>query len=331
MSYATESVLGRFEALHGKAPAEGQDRGAEGARDGADEVRAGSSKSEYGVERSNYGVGDTRENLEADAEEFVRKTWSLGRANEVYRSDAIIPLLDRQAAITEREVARNAEHYYGAKVDEMQAELKNAERERDEFSAKLRHEMELNEQHRNAHDAERIAELQAELDELQAKLRAAEKSLDHWKRVAGDQARRKDDERKARERERRDMASKLADMRYSRDLWKARCNSSAPIIAKDGQPIEVGQVLYGESDGKGWRVIGFEHGTTHSVVATSEHSPTVGNVVTRDLKPGWLTHERPDTYEIIADEMRKVIEARAYDELPELAERIKKLAKEGER
>ena len=104
---------------------------------------------------------DSREKLEAD----VRS--SLG-----FTTKDVIEWLDRQAAITEREHPgltisddESLINWHGRNYL-LQSRVLNAERERDEFSLKLKHEMELNRDNRNAHDLERIAELTAEVDKL---------------------------------------------------------------------------------------------------------------------------------------------------------------------
>ena len=112
---------------------------------------------------------DIREKLEAEASELTADYAASGDAcDPLYHG--ILELLDRQAAITERE-------HPGLTVSDdeslinwrgrnylLQSRVLNAERERDEFSLKLKHEMELNRDNRNAHDLERIAELTAERD-----------------------------------------------------------------------------------------------------------------------------------------------------------------------
>ena len=117
---------------------------------------------------------DIREKLEAEASELTADYAASGDAcDPLYHG--ILELLDRQAAITERE-------HPGLTVSDdeslinwrgrnylLQSRVLNAERERDEFSLKLKHEMELNRDNRNAHDLERIAELTAERDEWKAR------------------------------------------------------------------------------------------------------------------------------------------------------------------
>lgn len=109
-------------------------------------------------------------------------------------TDGIRELLDRQAAITEREHPgltisddESLINWHG-KNYLLQSRVLNAERERDEFSLKLKHEMELNRDNRNALDLERIAEMQAIIDELTAERDALADDLaecmeerDYWK------------------------------------------------------------------------------------------------------------------------------------------------------
>ena len=66
------------------------------------------------------------------------------------------------------------------------------------------------------------------------------------------------------------------------------------LTAKDGKPIELGDAVYGE-DGKKWYIdaIGDRY-----VWGRGQH-PTQ-----KRLKPEWLTHEEPDSWErILADAM----------------------------
>lgn len=63
-----------------------------------------------------------------------------------------------------------------------------------------------------------------------------------------------------------------------------------PILARDGQPIEAGQILYGE-DGKAWTVTGFDRKRKWSVWAHDACNPES----CKCLKPEWLTHEKPET------------------------------------
>ena len=84
--------------------------------DANDTLAAENDVSEASV-NANAGNADTREKLEADACTFVARAWEAGRNFEhrdlntrsedvTWSSDELIDLLDRQAAITERELCR---------------------------------------------------------------------------------------------------------------------------------------------------------------------------------------------------------------------------------
>lgn len=99
---------------------------------------------------------------------------------------------------------------------------------------------------------------------------------------------------------------------------------------KDGEPINVGDVVYGE-DGRAWRVRGVTIGEKsqahpdHVIRATSDAGEW------RYLKPEWLTHGRPDSWGRIADELdawcdRADAGGRACDEPRSFAVRIRRLA-----
>lgn len=99
---------------------------------------------------------------------------------------------------------------------------------------------------------------------------------------------------------------------------------------KDGRPIRVGETVYGE-DGKPWHVQSITIGelsTTPSRVIRALN----GACERRYLKPEWLTHERPDSLERIAQELDDMSERfRATDEesfssLLDFAQRIRRLA-----
>lgn len=79
-------------------------------------------------------------------------------------------------------------------------------------------------------------------------------------------------------------------------------------IGKDGSEIRRGQTVYGE-DGKAWKVNGFapERGTTcrvsdeqYSILAVDK------NGIEKALKPRWLTHEPPDSWERICADLRQM-------------------------
>lgn len=91
----------------------------------------------------------------------------------------------------------------------------------------------------------------------------------------------------------------------------------------DGVPIRVGDTVYGE-DGRAWHVEGISLGRWakwaegHVVHAMGDSGQW------RDLMPEWLTHERPDSLERIAEEIEKA----DVDGCTDWAGRIRKLAKE---
>lgn len=64
-----------------------------------------------------------------------------------------------------------------------------------------------------------------------------------------------------------------------------------PVYDADGEEINIGDIVYGLSDGKEWRVAGIIPGN-YPVDAIS------GDDV-RQLKPEWLTHHEPDTQDKI--------------------------------
>ena len=104
-----------------------------------------------------------------------------------------------------------------------------------------------------------------------------------------------------------------------------------PLYASDGQSVEVGQTLYGLSDGRKWRVASLDRTRPWSVWGESggKYKP---------LKPEWLTHEPPDSLEAV----RRDLDSLAFDkdadelmgvragELQGIVERIGKLAEGGE-
>lgn len=97
---------------------------------------------------------------------------------------------------------------------------------------------------------------------------------------------------------------------------------------KDGKAIRIGDVVYGE-DGRKWLVRGIHYGETkhsgpvHQVHAVDEQRRW------RDLKPEWLTHERLDSWERIAGDIKSFYEDHAFisqSTLDEFSDRIRKLA-----
>lgn len=71
-----------------------------------------------------------------------------------------------------------------------------------------------------------------------------------------------------------------------------------PVLGKDGQEIKVGDTVYDE-DGKKWDVLAFWWHTAPHVVE-AEHEGKV-----KQLKPEWLTHERPDSWKRLDEDARK--------------------------
>ena len=101
---------------------------------------------------------------------------------------------------------------------------------------------------------------------------------------------------------------------------------------RDGKPIHVGETVYGE-DGKAWHVRGVVL-CSASVTERRFSVKAIGDSGQwRGLKPEWLTHERPDSWERIAydlDDWTAVLADCDVDAAHEFAERIRKLAdKEG--
>lgn len=66
----------------------------------------------------------------------------------------------------------------------------------------------------------------------------------------------------------------------------------SPVVkGKDSRTICIGETVYGQ-DGKEWLVTGFNYNSSHSV--KGKNSDCI-----RDLKPEWLSHEKPMTPEDI--------------------------------
>ena len=90
------------------------------------------------------------------------------------------------------------------------------------------------------------------------------------------------------------------------------------VLDADGVPIKVGDTVYGQSDSKEWQVVGFVYSSEHSVVATSGKSK-------RDLRPEWLTHRKPDTFESVVGEMLADFDGSDSIELDGYFDRLRKL------
>lgn len=100
---------------------------------------------------------------------------------------------------------------------------------------------------------------------------------------------------------------------------------------KDGKTIRVGETVYGE-DGVAWRVRGVtiipvtDTWIDRPVRATDEFDNW------SDLKPEWLTHERPDSWECIAQELEdasehfRATDKESFSALLDFADRIRGLA-----
>lgn len=94
----------------------------------------------------------------------------------------------------------------------------------------------------------------------------------------------------------------------------------------DGNPIHVGDTVYLESGSKAdVKSIEFSHGE-HSIVFTVRGKGFLPS-------PQYLSHERPDSLERIAEELDVMVESADFADdaqLADLADRIRKLAEEGE-
>ena len=82
------------------------------------------------------------------------------------------------------------------------------------------------------------------------------------------------------------------------DREYARTEPPKPVLDRDGVPIEPGDVVWGE-DGLDWLVTGFRWDNgDHVVEATA-----MGEV--KQLKPEWLTHEEPESWERLEEDAAK--------------------------
>ena len=100
---------------------------------------------------------------------------------------------------------------------------------------------------------------------------------------------------------------------------------------RDGVPIHVGDTVYGE-DGRAWHVEGISLGRWAKWVEGHVVHAMGDSGQWRDLMPEWLTHERPDSWGRIAQELEDMSENfRATDQesfsaLLDFADRIRRLA-----
>ena len=82
------------------------------------------------------------------------------------------------------------------------------------------------------------------------------------------------------------------------DREYARTEPPKPVLDRDGVPIEPGDVVWGE-DGLDWLVTGFRWDNGYHVVEAAAR----GEV--KQLKPGWLTHEEPESWERLEEDAAK--------------------------
>jgi hypothetical protein len=132
---------------------------------------------------------DSREKLEADVYRAADEMEKFTYGERFINTHKILRWLDRQEAITEREHPgltisddESLINWHG-KNYLLQSRVLNAERERDEFSLKLKHEMELNRDNRSAHDLERIQELEHERDKAEARVAELEAAISALKEL----------------------------------------------------------------------------------------------------------------------------------------------------
>lgn len=106
-------------------------------------------------------------------------------------------------------------------------------------------------------------------------------------------------------------------------------------LGKDGKPIRVGETVYGE-DGRAWHVEGVVTGRWTEYTESPVVYATGDSGQWRNLLPWLLTHERPDSWERIADELEEWcnsvdVDRDACGEPRELARRIRRLAEREEK
>lgn len=82
------------------------------------------------------------------------------------------------------------------------------------------------------------------------------------------------------------------------DREYARTEPPKPVLDRDGVPIEPGDVVWGE-DGLDWLVTGFRWDNGDHVVEATAMGET------KQLKPGWLTHEEPESWERLEEDAAK--------------------------
>lgn len=103
---------------------------------------------------------------------------------------------------------------------------------------------------------------------------------------------------------------------------------------KDGKPIHVGETVYGEDD-SAWHVEGVVIGRWTEYTESPVVYATGDSGQWRNLLPWLLTHECPDSWSRIADELdewrfkhMRDLEADGLNDMSLFADRIRRLAKE---
>lgn len=100
---------------------------------------------------------------------------------------------------------------------------------------------------------------------------------------------------------------------------------------KDGRPIRVGETVYSE-DGRAWNVEGVVIGRWTEHIKSPVVYVTGDSDKWRNLLPWLLTHERPDSWERIAQELEdmsenfRMTDKESFSELLDFADRIRRLA-----
>jgi hypothetical protein len=176
---------------------------------------------------------DSREKLEADV---VR------RFPVLY--EVVMPFLDRQAAIAEREACAYCDY-----------------------------------KHANERQARKIRDTCKALEESDRRRRELEAELDKANESGGK------------------MFDALIDTTADRDRLLEQLNR-VWLKDADGRPLHIGESRYGH-DGTGWRVTGFRWGSSHPVQGVDKEGRR------RDLRPEWLSSERPDSLGSLLEDVRR--------------------------
>lgn len=71
------------------------------------------------------------------------------------------------------------------------------------------------------------------------------------------------------------------------------------VYGADGVEIAVGDTVWAKRDGRKWTVVGFDFSKRHSVIAVDDSD------IKRELKPEWLTHTEPDSWERLEEDAVK--------------------------